>query len=477
MANPSILMLSNLLKDLQENPHQPYLMGALRGAKGTFGFDEDLRSNVGPQVEGSTFTGPEVEGSTFVGPEMEGSTIPSGNDPQLTNLAPPPDESMSPPPGIAGASSPSVPPGGAGPSPAVPEGDSGGFWQSNQAKDMGSLLASSLGGALGGAIGGNWRMGAAAGGMDAVKTIQAKQEDALKRMHGAWEAAYNDAMALPVEVHTTPGLEVVAQAQQALIKDLQDGKVDNEKNLSNWFKAKAMYGKEIEDVQLNSKIAQQNKVQEAQFANTAALQQQEGEKWFRMAQDTSLAPEERAFAQSKVEELNKAKNEQEFRISQQQADKARWDAQGAHNAASLGLQKESLGIQRQGVEQRGTLAREGMQSRERVAKLAGFNSAVKASVVEQMKAGELDEGAAYLKAMQQLGGVQLTSPGNAMILGEPVKLETVFGQRPELWDHDGTPSAKGWQVLLSTIRQTLTSAEGQASQPLTMSGYAALQGY
>jgi hypothetical protein len=299
-------------------------------------------------------------------------------------------------------------------------------------------------------------------------------------MHGAWEAAYNDAMSLPAEIHTTPGLEVVAQAQQALIKDLQDGKVDNEKNLTNWFKAKALYGKDIEDLQLNSKIAEQKKMADAQFTNEMVRKEQEAVRQYAIANDTTIpdnAPEKlRALAF--LAEFEQVKRAQADRERASNLEQQHWKATEAQNAAQLAMQGRGLDIQERRLGQQDKLSQMGIEVRidegNRRAFTNQFNQATKMAA----QAGNGDPATAQQEAanlMKQdivrLAGLGEVKGGNAIIQGKPVPLVQILGNDPKNgnWDPDGTPSqAKGWPILLVYLANSIATAP--VSRDLSLTG-------
>jgi len=68
-----------------------------------------------------------------------------------------------------------------------------------------------------------------------VQRWKDEQMDALKRRHAMWEGTYDMAQKLPSAVLTDPRLSSLASAKQALDKDMMDGKIDNEKNVSNFL--------------------------------------------------------------------------------------------------------------------------------------------------------------------------------------------------------------------------------------------------
>jgi len=72
-----------------------------------------------------------------------------------------------------------------------------------------------------------------------------------------WESTYRGSQELPPEVLTDPKFASLAQAKAALDKDMQDGKVDNEKNVSTFLTEMMRFKTELKEVQQDSAVAQQ----------------------------------------------------------------------------------------------------------------------------------------------------------------------------------------------------------------------------
>lgn len=357
-----------------------------------------------------------------------------------------------------------------------PEGESKpGFFQSDEFKNIANMGLGMLGGAAGGALAGNWRAGMAGGGAVQLRDFQDKQKDMLDRRHKAWESAYNEAAALPAEIHNTPGMEEVAKAQQALMKDLQDGKVDNEQNLTNFLKVKAMYGGDIEQMQMNKKLADQKRMEDEKFQNEAQRSSQEAIRLHEIVNDRMTPEATRQDALAKLATIERDLEAQKDRDATRQVEADRWSKTAAHQQRMEGLQQQGYNTQLAGQNSRERIAGAQIQSRERIAQKAQFGNRVKAMVQQGMRnEPEVPEQVHFANAIRALSGIEQISPGNVMIMGEPVQLKSIFGDRPELWDADGTPSDKGWNVLYSVIANDLelagTQARNPQSQDLSLTG-------
>ena len=86
---------------------------------------------------------------------------------------------------------------------------------------------------------------------------QQDQIDQLKRRHQMWDTAYQASQGLPPEVLTDPQFAGLAQAKVALDKDMMDGKVDNEKNVSGFLTELARFKPELDTLSLQSKAKTQ----------------------------------------------------------------------------------------------------------------------------------------------------------------------------------------------------------------------------
>ena len=84
-----------------------------------------------------------------------------------------------------------------------------------------------------------------------------EQLDSLAKRHEMWDTAYKSSQTLPPEVITNPEFATLAQAKAALDKDMLDGKVDNEKNVSVYLTELARHKNALDSASMQSKISQQ----------------------------------------------------------------------------------------------------------------------------------------------------------------------------------------------------------------------------
>ena len=83
------------------------------------------------------------------------------------------------------------------------------------------------------------------------------QMDQLQRRHDMFDDAYNQSKALPTEALTDPAFSGLAAAKTALDKDAEDGKIDNEKNVSRFLTEMSRSKKDLEQLQLQTTTANQ----------------------------------------------------------------------------------------------------------------------------------------------------------------------------------------------------------------------------
>jgi hypothetical protein len=95
-----------------------------------------------------------------------------------------------------------------------------------------------------------------------LSRLQADQQQQLSRRQRAWEDAYNSATSLDGELLQQEGMEELAQAHAAILKDLEDGKIDNEKTLSNFLTAKSKYSREIEQYGVDKQYRMQKETED-----------------------------------------------------------------------------------------------------------------------------------------------------------------------------------------------------------------------
>lgn len=118
---------------------------------------------------------------------------------------------------------------------------------------MASIGFSSLGSALGG------RVKADPGVVNQMmaQQYQQDQQDQLQRRHGMWDLAFKQSQELPPQIIADPKFASLAQAKAALEADMQDGKVDNEKNVSLFLTELARFKPELDQLAIDTKVQQQ----------------------------------------------------------------------------------------------------------------------------------------------------------------------------------------------------------------------------
>lgn len=111
---------------------------------------------------------------------------------------------------------------------------------------------------------GNERSPIQTGGYEMAKrNLQEQQLSQLKMRHDMWSDAYTQAQQLPSEVLSNPEFASLAQAKDALEKDMMDGKVDNEKNVSNFLTEQARYKGKLDQLIAASRGQQAAAAEEA----------------------------------------------------------------------------------------------------------------------------------------------------------------------------------------------------------------------
>lgn len=122
-----------------------------------------------------------------------------------------------------------------------------------------SVGLSSIGNALG-----NPRAAYTPESVDMAKErLRASQVDQLNRRHSMWDDAHKQSQSLPPEVMTDPAFAGLAQAKAALDKDLMDGKIDNEKNVSSFLTEMARHRNELTQLGINTQAGQEQQLSSA----------------------------------------------------------------------------------------------------------------------------------------------------------------------------------------------------------------------
>ena len=117
---------------------------------------------------------------------------------------------------------------------------------------MASIGFSSLGNAFGGRV----KAESPIANM-MLQDYQQQQMDQLKRRHSMWDTAYQASQGLPPEVLTDPQFATLAKAKAALDKDMEDRKIDNEKNVSLFLTELARFKPELDTLSLQSRARTQ----------------------------------------------------------------------------------------------------------------------------------------------------------------------------------------------------------------------------
>jgi hypothetical protein len=138
-----------------------------------------------------------------------------------------------------------------------------------------------------------------------LRDLQIRQGEKLKRRQRSWEDAYTEARSIPSSVLENPAMSELAEAHKALLKDMEDGKVDNEKNISNFLMLKSQYGDDIEQAKMDKKLEQEQVYEDRKFSENIERQTQQMGRWMEIANNpdpSKYSPEEIQMAQQKVSE-------------------------------------------------------------------------------------------------------------------------------------------------------------------------------
>jgi len=179
--------------------------------------------------------------------------------------------------------------------------------------------------------------------MDQLRQEQMSQ---LKMRHDMWSDAYSQSQKLPAEVMALPEFASLAQAKQALEIDLlKDGKVDNEKNVSNFLTEMSRHKSKLEQLLATSQGQQTAAAEEATLTargNRRAELEAAAAQGNPQAQATLAMLGPSAQQKFEAEEAERAANH-EYRLSalaQQGADR---DEDRALRQANMGLLAQSRG--------------------------------------------------------------------------------------------------------------------------------------
>jgi hypothetical protein len=186
----------------------------------------------------------------------------------------------------------------------------------------------------------------------ARQRLQASQMEQLKRKHQMWDTAYDASQGLPPEVIRDPQFASLAQAKAALDKDMLDGKVDNEKNVSLFLTELARFKPELDQLSMTSKaklqVAGEGMLQKEREKAGLALPMEQREynfegspvtrtEYLGLSSDRTKRAEERAFRLKQLEEQIAGRKD----VAQIHADTRNDARQAAERAALL---KRVIGV-------------------------------------------------------------------------------------------------------------------------------------
>lgn len=120
--------------------------------------------------------------------------------------------------------------------------------------------------------------------------LQTQQMNQLKQRQNMWDDAYSTSQSLPQEVLTDPRFAGLAQAKAALDKDMMDGKIDNEKNVSLFLTEQARVKKDLEELGLQNKANQQLDVENRLATGRAEQEAEQTQKAQEIASNPTAYP-------------------------------------------------------------------------------------------------------------------------------------------------------------------------------------------
>lgn len=205
------------------------------------------------------------------------------------------------------------------------------------------------------------RTGKGMQGVDApahVQRFKAEQLDQLNRRHQMWEGAFQQSQALPPEVLTNPQFATLAQAKAALDKDMADGKVDNEKNVSMFLTELQRFRPELEQVgmltKMKTQVAGEGMLQKEREKAGLALPMEQKTHNFEginvtesqfgaLDRERRQRAEERAFRLAQLEEQIKGRTQIAGIQAGARADAAAAAERGRLVSRLLGITKSAMG--------------------------------------------------------------------------------------------------------------------------------------
>lgn len=151
----------------------------------------------------------------------------------------------------------------------------------------------------------------------ARQRLQTEQMAQLQRRHQMWDTAFSASQQLPAEVLQDPQFSSLAQAKASLDKDMMDGKVDNEKNVSLFLTELARFKPELDTLSAQSRaktqVAGEGMLQkEREKAGLALPMEQQSynfegspvtrSEYLKLSSDRKQRAEERKFRLAQLEE-------------------------------------------------------------------------------------------------------------------------------------------------------------------------------
>jgi len=345
MPGPSLLNYVKLLKDAQAG--NPIARAALPAAR-----EEAFPSNESMEINPPPGEPLPAKPMLPEGPAM----LPGMEDP---------NKPMSVDRGVAQQTLPSARPTGpqsatalhAPMSPGQPVGGGGfrGFLGSHPeiGEGIGNLVGHLAGAGLAKAFGGEnavdqWSQGF---GETAISGMQARQLDDMRRRQKVWEDAYNQAQQIPQEALMDPQFAELAQAHQALMKDLKDNRIDNQDNVGNFMVMMSKYKDDLSRIGAEKEAQIRRDIEMKDMQQKALVNDQLAQQYRRIVDEAAKGnpagypPEVIQNAQQKVFELDMSRKEYEMKM--QQWDEERKHRQFTENATTqeLGMRGRSLGLQ------------------------------------------------------------------------------------------------------------------------------------
>jgi hypothetical protein len=269
--------------------------------------------------------------------------------------------SINPPP--VGAEAPTSQGGGGGPDLQFEEEPGGVRGWLGKNKD--ALIAGGLGAGIsglaqliqGGHAGGKAMQSFTEGYMP---TLRAEQQAELTRRQAGWESAFEDSKSLPPEVQGDPKFAPLVEAAYALQKDMEDGKIDNEKNMSNWLTQKAKFSGEVSEFMQGVQLERKADEARSQWEISQKLIDERVQMLQQQLTDAMLRPEQRRDIENQLlalrqegESLRMKSEALRLQVEQAKATQTHREAVLQQGERRLGQGDKSLQLQEQRLSQMG----------------------------------------------------------------------------------------------------------------------------